>query len=109
MKIIKVIRTANINILETAMLGGLIDYSGNRCESDHSFTWYNDHLKKNGYFNVDLIREHVLFFIEEYGDRIFKYYDENYKFKTPNHNNLLILSNRMTKRIAELEAEKTVS
>lgn len=89
----KIIRTANLIILKTAILGGQIDASGNCCESDHSFTRYNDHLKIKGHLQWDLVRRHIEFYINEYGDNKFFYWNEWYKFKMPSRKNMNIITN----------------
>ena len=100
-------RTANLEILKTAILGGQIDGLGGTCESDHSFTHYNEHLKsdKNNRFDLEKIKQHIEFYIEEYGNNTFKYYHNNYKFKKPSTKNLHELTLRIWQELTDLENE----
>ncbi len=99
----KIIRTANLRIIKTAILGGEIDASGNCCESDHSFTRYNDHLKMKGHLQWDLVRRHIEFYINEYGDNKFYYWGDWCKFKMPSRKNMNILTDRIFYALLNLD------
>lgn len=101
------IRTSNLTILQTQMLGGQIDLLGGFSESDHSFTQYNDHLKTEGKFDLEKIKNHIEFYISEYGDNKFTYYNETYKLKMPKKNNLNLLSKRIKKFLLNIDNQRT--
>jgi hypothetical protein len=99
----KIIRTANLNIIRIAILGGEIDLMGNCSESDHSFTRHNDHLKIKGHLQWNRVREHIEFYIEAYGDYKFYFYGDWYKFKIPTYENLIRLTDRIFYHLVALE------
>jgi hypothetical protein len=99
----KIIRTANLNIIKTQILGGQIDAMGNCAESDHSFTRHNDHLKIHGHLQWDLVKMHIQFYINQYGDNSFEYYGDTYKLKHPSIMNMNILTDRIFYALCVLE------
>ncbi len=99
----KITRTADLNILKVAIMGGQSDSLGAYSEGDHSFTINNEHLKTDYAFSIAKISAQIEFYIEEYGDNPFKYYGDWYKFKIPKQKNLLILASRIKKILIENE------
>ena len=107
----KVIRTSNLHILSTWILGGQVDPMGNECDGDHSFTKEecNYQRKTNGKFDLDKIKEGIIFNIEEYGSKEsghdpFEFYGDYYRFKVPCAKNLNILAKRIKRDLEEMES-----
>lgn len=99
-----IIRTANLTVLKTWLLGGQVNELGNHSEGFNTFCEDDciEVLKDdNGNLSNDLIKESIELLIMQFGDDGFKHYGDIYKFKMPSEKNLNILVKRIK---AKLEA-----
>lgn len=106
----KVIRTANLNVLKTWLIGGQNEYMGSSAEGFHCLTKSdeNEHLFENGELSSEKVKEQIQCLIESFGDdpscdgKGFFYFDDYYRFKIPCEKNLNILKNRVVRDIKEI-------
>lgn len=87
----KITRTANLIVLQAAMIGGQNDDMGNWLEADQSFT--ADLTAKE-------LEDNIRFYIEEYGNNVVNYYHQAYKLKMPSDHNMAILVKRIAAELA---------
>jgi hypothetical protein len=96
------IRTSNLTVLKTWLLGGQINEYGNYAEGFNTFCddiCVDDLKDESGQLNSDLIKEAIDSLISQFGDDGFKYYNDTYKFKIPSAKNLSILVKRIKSHI----------
>lgn len=94
----KIIRTSNLYILQTWLIGGEIDSSGNCCEGFNSFN--EDYLTDDILNNFEEVKNIVIDLINNFKDDKFEYYNEYYKFKMPPDKNLEKLTHNIIKEKA---------
>ena len=105
-----IIRTANLDILESWLTGGQTDQITGVCEGNFN-TFDTDHedcieaLRTNGELDLEKIKSAIVDLIVEHGDfayleqKYFVHWDQKFRFKTPNQKNLMILAARIKENI----------
>jgi hypothetical protein len=107
----KYLKSANLIILKTWLLGGYIDYLGNQTEGFHCLTHFNgdnNEILTNNKIDKTKLKKAIIDLIDYEGhspcggdNTVFKYYNENYRFKIPTEKNLNILVNRIFNDLEE--------
>lgn len=113
----KYLRTSNLTILKTWLVGGQVTALGNYAEGFNSFydEYIENLLDEKGNFDDKKIYELVFQLITEYDNnpsngplQTFIYYNDYYKFKLPSDENLNILAKRIKKQLIKNYQERDI-
>lgn len=99
----KIIRTANLVVLETYLRGGQINGSGNQSEGFHCLNPY--HGDEEWLKSFEKTKELIVILISDEGEEKFEYYNEIYRFREPNEKNLTKLAHIIFNRNQEIYKE----
>ena len=105
----KIIRTANLIVLKTWLIGGQVDVMGSNSEGFHNLTKYQEEIEEEGQINFDKLKKSIINLIENYGNDPsengtgFEFWDEIYRFKIPSNKNLNLLTKRVLKDLNEMK------
>jgi hypothetical protein len=93
----KIIRTANLLILETYLTGGQVNMYGDCCEGFNDFNSMVADDSPRTVTDMENLIESLIYLSDDLPP--FNFYEEYYRFKLPHAKNLRILARRMIDRL----------